>query len=102
MKMTSADLSEPRDPEELALSGTRSSSDARPVQTGRASFYSAGGSLEAIDVTEARAADHKGKLNEAYQEAKGAEVRADLKLRYGALLVSAGTAALANMVFRGI
>lgn len=57
---------------------------------------------EAIDVTEERAADHKGKSKEAYQEAQGAEICAAMTHRYGALLGPAGASALATMVIRGI
>jgi hypothetical protein len=57
---------------------------------------------EAIDVTEDRAADHKGKSKEAYQEAQSAEIRAEMMRRYGALLGPAGASALAHIVMRGI
>lgn len=57
---------------------------------------------EAIDVTEEKAADHKGKSKGAYQEAQAAEIGEDMIRRYGALVGSDGAAALANMVMRGV
>lgn len=57
---------------------------------------------EAIDVTEEKAADHKGKSRDAYQEAQAGEIAQAMTARYGALVGGEGAAALAQMVMKGI
>lgn len=57
---------------------------------------------EAIDVTEEKAADHKGQSKDAYQAAQIAEVRDEMIGRYGALIGAEGAASLGNMVMKGI
>lgn len=57
---------------------------------------------EAIDVTEEKATEHKGKSRDAYQAAQAGEIGEEMIRRYGALVGPEGAASLASMVMKGI